>query len=173
MEIKPFKRSVHNTDCDELNYTDSEIYGSDSRRTQGKVKMGKMPEIQPLVGSKSVENHGELQVENDRELSVTDSEIYKQGRKYRHKKRTKVFEMQPLVSEQKRFKDNRLQTKSDNEFNYVSSELNRGKHKDMRNDKVILAGGKMTSNPRSKIFTVVMLFVKEKLIFYKFYFGSS
>ena len=105
-----------------------------------------MPEIQPLVGSKSVKNNGELQVENDRELSVTDSEIYKQERKYRHKKQTKVFEMQPLVSEQKRFKDNRLQAKSDNEFNYVSSELNRGKHKDMRNEKVILAGGKMTLN---------------------------
>ena len=131
MEIKPYKRPSHSPGCDELNYTDSEIYGDDSRRKQSKMKMGKSAEMQPLVGSFAVKNLGELQAEKDVGLSMTDSEIYQQERKYKRKRRAKVFEMQPLISEQKEFKDDRLRLKSDDE-------LRRRKQKNKRNEKVIL-----------------------------------
>ena len=131
MEIKPYKRPSHSPGCDELNYTDSEIYGDDSRRKQSKMKMGKSAEMQPLVGSFAVKNLGKLQAEKDVGLSMTDSEIYQQERKYKRKRRAKVFEMQPLISEQKEFKDDRLRLKSDDE-------LRRRKQKNKRNEKVIL-----------------------------------
>ena len=101
------------------------------------MKMGKSAEMQPLVGSCAVKNSGELQAEKDVGLSMTDSEIYKQERKYKRKKRAKIFEMQPLISEQKELKDDRLRLKCDDEL--------RRKHKNKRDEKVLLAAGKIKS----------------------------
>lgn len=131
MEIKPFKRPSHSPGRDELNYTDSEIYGRDSRRKQSKMKTGKSAEMQPLVGSLAVKNRGELEAEKDIGLSMTDSEIYRQERRYKRKKKAKIFEMQPLISEQKEFKDNRQRLKS-------GDELRRRKHMNERNEKVLI-----------------------------------